>query len=300
MAKRDIVVIGGSAGAVAALRRLVASIPAASQAALLVVTHMAPDAPTTLAPILGAIGTLPAIEAAEGAPVAPGTITVAVRDRHLLLTAGRPVNSAQFTARGAVRLGAGPREHLARPAIDALFRSAAIAFGPRVIGVLLSGRLDDGAAGLAAVVRCGGLALVQDPADAEAADMPRAGLAAVEPDVCADAASLGRLIGEFSQSEAPIQGPPPADLVEQDAIAAGLPSRRQEKRLALALAALEARLPLLRALVAEDWRCGRSAAARVAEDRMAEWEGTAAILRAALAREAGAPPARRRVADGAA
>src|SRR5581483_7806425 len=109
----------------------------------------------------------PAAEAVDGQPIEHGRIYVAVPNRHLLVVDG------------TVRLGDGPRENLTRPAIDPLFRSAALSYGSRVIGVVLSGMLNDGAAGLWAIKACGGTAVVQHPLDAQADQMPLAALETV-------------------------------------------------------------------------------------------------------------------------
>jgi two-component system chemotaxis response regulator CheB len=122
---------------------------------------MAPEGPGLLPEILSAAGPLPAIQAVDGDALRPGYIYVASPDRHLLVE------------RECVRVTRGPKENRFRPSVDALFRSAAYAFGPQVIGVVLSGYLDDGAAGLWAVKDRGGIAIVQDPAEARYPSMPR-------------------------------------------------------------------------------------------------------------------------------
>jgi two-component system, chemotaxis family, protein-glutamate methylesterase/glutaminase len=157
---RDIVVIGASAGGVPALKQLVAGLPADFAGSLLVVVHISPEAHSELAAILARAGALPAVPAEDGLEIAPGTIYTAPPDRHLLVEAGR------------MRVIRGPRENRHRPAIDPLFRSAAWAHGPRVVGVVLSGSLDDGTAGLWAIKSCGGITVVQEPAEAEHPEMP--------------------------------------------------------------------------------------------------------------------------------
>jgi two-component system chemotaxis response regulator CheB len=141
-----------------------------------------------------------------------GRIHLAPPDHHLI------VHDGHF------RLGRGPRENLVRPAIDPLFRSAAIAYGPRSIGVILSGLLNDGADGLRAIKRCGGIALVQSPNDCEASDMPLAALAATPVDLSIEAASLGQALQRFVSEESPVSRPavPPDIRLEVD-IAAGSP-----------------------------------------------------------------------------
>jgi two-component system chemotaxis response regulator CheB len=139
MANRDVVVVGASAGGVEALRVLVSGLPADFPAALLVVVHVPRSAPSALSRIMRRSGLLPAATAVDGEPIRRGRIYVAAADRHLLVIDGR------------LRLSRGPTENGHRPAIDPLFRSAARSYGPRVIGVVLSGSRDDGAAGLAVI-----------------------------------------------------------------------------------------------------------------------------------------------------
>jgi two-component system chemotaxis response regulator CheB len=164
---RDITVIGASAGGITALRKLLGALPAHYPAAIFVVVHVAPESPSLLHEVLARAGPLPAQRARNGESIRPGRIIVAPPDHHLLLDDGQ------------VRVTHGPRENRHRPSIDVLFRSAAVAFGSRATGVVLSGMLDDGAAGLWAIRRRGGATLVQDPADAEFPDMPRNALEAV-------------------------------------------------------------------------------------------------------------------------
>jgi two-component system chemotaxis response regulator CheB len=139
MAGRDIIVVGASAGGVETLSALVRALPAGLPASLFVVCHFPSDQTSTLPRILSRAGPLPASHARDGEPIRPGQIYVAPPDFHLKL---RP---------GTVRLDHGPRENRHRPAIDPLFRTAARAYGPRVVGVVLSGTLSDGVAGLLAV-----------------------------------------------------------------------------------------------------------------------------------------------------
>jgi len=165
--RRDLVVAGASAGGVEALRSLAASLPADFPAAMLVTMHLSPGIHSALPQILDRAGPLPAISAVHGAPLTPGVIHVSPPDRHLLVDDGVLV------------LTKGPTENGHRPAINATFRSAAVAAGPRAVGVILSGSLDDGALGLRAIVDRGGAAVVQDPADALYAGMPESALAQV-------------------------------------------------------------------------------------------------------------------------
>jgi two-component system chemotaxis response regulator CheB len=118
-------------------------------------------------------------------------------------------------------LGSGPRENMVRPSIDALFRSAALQYGPRVIGVVLSGLLSDGAAGLNAIKRCGGIAVVQDPADAIADEMPSRALEATTVDLCVPGARLGDVLSELARERAGEVLPVPPEIKLEVEIAAG-------------------------------------------------------------------------------
>ena len=162
MAARDIIVIGASAGGVEALTRVVRALPRGFPASLFVVCHFPPGGKSVLPTILSKAGPLLAAHATDGEPFDPGQIYVAPPDRHLLLEPGN-----------RMRLTRGPRENHHRPAVDPLFRSAARHYGERVIGVVLTGSLYDGAAGLLAVRGAGGFALVQDAHDALVAAMPQ-------------------------------------------------------------------------------------------------------------------------------
>lgn len=170
MAKRDIIVIGGSAGAVDALMRFARALPPRLPASLFVVVHFPEEHDTALPQILSRSGPLPAQLAEDGVPYEPGRIYVARPGMHLMVEGGR------------MKVHRGPRENRARPSIDVLFRSAAVNHGPRTIGVILSGTLDDGCAGLEAVKRAGGKAIVQDPGDALFPHLPLNAMKAVETD----------------------------------------------------------------------------------------------------------------------
>jgi two-component system, chemotaxis family, protein-glutamate methylesterase/glutaminase len=161
MVRHDIVVIGASAGGVEALTRLMRDLPPGLPASLFVVCHFPPSDRSVLPDILSRAGPLLATHAIDGEPFHPGHVYVAPPDFHLLLAEGQ-----------RLRLTRGPRENHHRPAVDVLFRSAARTYGPRVIGVVLTGSLNDGSAGLLAIRAAGGVAIVQDPADAAVAAMP--------------------------------------------------------------------------------------------------------------------------------
>lgn len=180
-------VIGGSAGAVATLRRLVADLPADLGACVLVTVHLPPTRHSHLPRILTWAGPLPARSAVDGLPLQPNTITVAPPNRHLLIEDGR------------AHLGAGPKVKHHRPSVDVMFGSAADWAGPGVVAVVLSGLLDDGAAGAAMIAQAGGTVLVQDPAEAPFPDMPRAALAAAPT---ARAIPITRMAATLSQAMA--------------------------------------------------------------------------------------------------
>ena len=203
MSQRDIVLIGGSAGSTSAINTIVSSLPADSRASVFIVTHTPRAGRSHLVSMLKNRSALPVVEAKEGMPIEPGRIVIAAASRHLILTPE------------GVRLGSGPMENMARPAIDPLFRSAALAFGGRCMGVVLSGMLRDGAAGLAALKACGGLAIVQDPESADYPSMPRAALQAVEADLVGDPLGIGRrLVEEIGRDVAAGAPCPPAVKLE--------------------------------------------------------------------------------------
>jgi len=188
MLSRDIVVIGASAGGVEALAALVRRLPSDLPAAMFVVLHLSPEHKSVLPQILSSAGPLAAKHARNGETILPNRIYVARPDHHLLVHEDH------------VRVVRGPRENGHRPAIDPLFRTAAYTFGARVIGIVLSGALDDGTAGLAAIKGQGGLAIVQDPDDALVDAMPRSALENVDVDHVLSITELGkvlpRLVGE--------------------------------------------------------------------------------------------------------
>lgn len=160
MAKRDIIVIGGSAGSLPYLARIVSAFPSDLPAAVFVVIHLRGREKSRLAQVLGSASHLPALQAADQQRIEMGKIYVAPPDHHMLI------------AEGHVHLSRGPKEGLQRPSINATFRSAAHAYQSRVIGVLLSGMLDDGASGLWDIVQHHGVSIVQDPHEAQFPSMP--------------------------------------------------------------------------------------------------------------------------------
>lgn len=177
--------IGASAGGVEALLELVAEIPEDLPAALFVVLHQSPGSPGVLPRLLGRRCPLTVDTVRDGEHVVPGRIYVAPPDHHLLVRDGQ------------VRVSHGPRENGHRPGVDPLFRSLALEAGPSAVGVVLSGMLDDGAAGVLAIVRHGGVAVVQDPDDALFPGMPRACLRQVPGAVVRPASGMAEVFGEL-------------------------------------------------------------------------------------------------------
>jgi two-component system, chemotaxis family, protein-glutamate methylesterase/glutaminase len=201
MPNHDIVVVGASAGGVEALIGVAASLPAELPAAVFVVLHVPPTGTSALPDILRRSGPLPASHVKDGEPIEHGRIYVAPPDHHLLI---RP---------GHVHLTRGPQENGHRPAVDPLLRSAAREYATRVVGVVMSGALDDGSAGLVAVKSRGGLAVVQDPADALYSGMPVNALQHVAVDHVLPAAAIGELLARLASEPVPEPpGPAPTDM----------------------------------------------------------------------------------------
>ena len=194
MPGRDIVVVGTSAGGVEALRALVGGLPQDFPGSIFIVMHTAPDSPGVLAEILDRSGPLPAAHATNREHIRPGHIYVAPPDVHMLLEPG------------LVRLTHGPKENRFRPAIDPLFRSAAQVFGPRVVGVILTGGLDDGVSGLWAIKRLGGVAVVQDPDEAFMPSMPWSALKQVEVDYRLPLAEIPAVLARLASRTVAEQG----------------------------------------------------------------------------------------------
>jgi two-component system chemotaxis response regulator CheB len=194
---RDIIVIGASAGGVEALKTLVQGLPADLPAAVFVVLHMAPGATSVLPKILARAGPLPAAYARDHARVTPGAIYIAPPDRHLILMDGRMTLEREAA------------EHRQRPAADPLFRSAAGVYGSRVVGVVLSGTLDDGTDGLLRIKEAGGVAVVQDPTDAAFDAMPRNALSFVAVDHVLPVAQIPSLLDRLARE--PVRQKPPRE-----------------------------------------------------------------------------------------
>ncbi len=195
MPKRDVIVVGASAGGIEALTALLSRLPEDLDAAVLVVVHMPAQGGPALRQILGRAARLPVGLAADNEPLRSGRVYVSVGDFHLLVGAGR------------VYVRQGPRENGYRPAIDPLFRSAAVYYGPRVIGVVLSGNLSDGTAGLLAIRRQGGLAVVQDPDDAVYDSMPNSAIEEAGADHVVPAEQMGELLARLVAEEIEVADP---------------------------------------------------------------------------------------------
>jgi two-component system, chemotaxis family, protein-glutamate methylesterase/glutaminase len=183
---RDIIVIGASAGGLQALLEIVGALPQGFSASIFVVMHLSPYAPSSLPEILSSAGHIKAFHARDGEKIQSGRIYVASPDRHLILE------------KNAVFVKNGPKENRFRPSVDALFRSAAYTYGPRVIGVVLSGALDDGTSGLWTIKRLGGVTIIQDPAEATFPQMPENALQHVEVDHTVRSAEIGTLLNRLT------------------------------------------------------------------------------------------------------
>jgi len=324
MIRRDVIAIGGSRGAVEAVKWLLRNLPGDLAATLFIAIHIGARGNDLLAEMLAEHAEITASTARDGDELRPGHAYIAPADRHLLL------------AGGVVRLGHGPRENMSRPAIDPLLRSAGVCFGPRAIGVILTGMLNDGASGLSDLKRCGGVTVVQNPRDAVAPDMPWEALRASDVDYRAPLSALPALLVELSAQEAGLPTAVPADVAEEVEIALGsaraaIPRdgltdatpltcpacggvlsrmRRQtslryrcqvghaytadalairqegaiDEAIRVALRIVEERITLTESMLADARRAGRKAAASSYSERLAESRAHAAVLRQAIAR----------------
>jgi two-component system chemotaxis response regulator CheB len=207
MPVRDIIVIGTSAGGVEALKFLVSSLPPDLEAAIFIVLHVPAWSRSELPAILTLNGHFQAVHPQDGTHVRNRRIFVAPPDRHMLLE------------NGSIRLSSGPKENRQRPSVNALFRSASLAYGPRVIGVILTGMLDDGTAGLWEIKRHGGIAVVQEPSDALYPEMPQSAIQNVPVDYSVPlnkmASLLTTLTSSTGQGEAGSQMSPTEEISTQ-------------------------------------------------------------------------------------
>jgi two-component system chemotaxis response regulator CheB len=186
MPNRDIIVMGASAGGIETLKVVLGGIPPDVPACILAVVHIPPSGGRALQRILSRASQLEVLAARHGEPLKHGRVYVGIGDHHLLV------------GDGVVQVTSGPRENGHRPAADPLFRSAAAYYGTRVIGVVLSGTLSDGTAGLLTVRRRGGLVVVQDPADAMYDGMPSSALEYAGADYVVASADMGRLLSRLA------------------------------------------------------------------------------------------------------
>lgn len=204
-----VVVIGASAGGVTALIQIAEGLPAEFGAPVCLVQHIGAN-PSLLPELLRFRGPNRAVHPEDGQRLATGTLHIAPPDHHLLIEGDK------------LRLKRGPKENHSRPAIDPLFRSAALAFGPRVIGVVLTGHMDDGSAGLKAIQDCGGTVIVQDPDTATEPEMPLNALRHVAPDHCVPLAEIAPLLTRLVGTPPPAARPePPLEVTREVAINLG-------------------------------------------------------------------------------
>jgi two-component system chemotaxis response regulator CheB len=195
----DIIVVGASAGGVQALSQLMEGLPPDLPAAVFVALHIAPHGHSALPTILSRLGGLPACHPEDGETIQHGRIYVAPPDRHLVVEDGR------------VELSRKASENGHRPAVDVLFRSAARSYGPRVVGVVLTGNLDDGTAGLVMIKRFGGKAVVQDPRDADYPGMPESAIANARVDHVLPLGEIASVLRRLVH-----EAPDPADFQYQE------------------------------------------------------------------------------------
>lgn len=187
MEEQRVIVIGASAGGIEALRELFKGLKPGLNAAIFIVVHMPSDAKSYLPDILSRLGTIPVEHAQDEKKIKAGRAYIAPPDRHLILQDG------------SIRLSFGPKVNYSRPAVDPLFESAAKNFGPRVIGVILSGSLYDGTKGLMSIKRAGGTAMVQDPKEALFPGMPESALHYVQVDYNLPVAEIASLLNKLTE-----------------------------------------------------------------------------------------------------
>jgi two-component system chemotaxis response regulator CheB len=205
----QIVVIGASAGGLGALTTLIQQLPKEFSAPVLIVMHISPDATgDVLLNALNKYGKLKCVHAVHGKPVKAGYVYLAPSDHHLMIEES-----------GLLHVTKGAQENRSRPGIDPLFRSAAVAFGNRVTGIILTGYLDDGTAGLIAIQRCGGTCIIQDPNEAEYPDMPKNALNQVKVDYCVPIAEMGGILAMLMAKTPARQKAIPEDLRREAKIA---------------------------------------------------------------------------------
>ena len=200
MNNHHVITIGTSAGGIQALKTILQQLPPNFPASIHIVQHLSNEAPSNLTAVLAKASQLPIAFAKDGESIEPGCIYLAPPDFHLILELGR------------IKVIRGPRENRMRPAIDPLFRTAAVAYRSYATGIILTGMLDDGTAGLQAIKACGGMAIVQDPNDAEYSSMPESAIANVEADWIVPVSDIPDLLIERVKQIPPIVKEIPLDL----------------------------------------------------------------------------------------
>lgn len=200
--KHDIVVVGTSAGGLQALRTLVRNLDDSLSAAVFIVMHVSPDYVSLLPQILGKTTRLHCAHAVNHEPIRSGRIYVATPDHHMVVETDH------------VRLTKGPKENRSRPAVDALFRSAAYVYGSRVIGIVLTGNLDDGTAGLWAIKDRGGIAMVQDPKEAQHPSMPLNAMQHVDIDFCLSIDRIAETLAKLTSEDVAVEELPMSKKLE--------------------------------------------------------------------------------------
>lgn len=208
MPAKNIIVVGASAGGVDALQRLCAALPSDLDACIFIAQHLSPSSKSLLPQLLDRVGPLHAVTPVDGQEIEAGHIYVAGPDMHMLVRKGR------------VLMRRGPYENRTRPAVNALFRSAAVHYGSRVVGVVLTGLLDDGTDGLIAIKATGGTSIVQDPDDAEWPSMPRNAMKRDHVDHVVPLDAIAGLLAGLAYEEAGPTIPLPEEYVIEDRISA--------------------------------------------------------------------------------
>ena len=203
MNNHHVIAIGTSAGGIQALRTVVQKLPQDFPGSIHIVQHLSNETPSNLTSVLAKVSKLPVAFAKDGEPIESGRIYLAPPDFHFVLELGR------------IRIIRGPRENRMRPAIDPLFRTAAVAYRSYATGVVLTGMLDDGTAGLQAIKACGGMAIVQDPNEAKYNSMPKSAIANVKVDRVVALDDIAEvLIERVKQKPAIVEEIPPDLLLE--------------------------------------------------------------------------------------
>ena len=187
--RRDVILIGASAGGVEAISKVLAGLPKDFNAAIAITLHRGASHASLLTEVLGARSKLEVVQARNAEPFSQGRVYLAPPDHHLTFSGG------------FIELDHGPREQHARPSVDVMFRSGARDFGARVIGVILTGNLIDGVAGLSAIKRHGGLSLAQEPAEAVAPSMPLNALVYDGVDIVFRLAAAGEILTKLVGSK---------------------------------------------------------------------------------------------------